>query len=211
MKRSLLSSCLIIACVVAACSPPILKGFYREKTADIENQNLYPVFSSGDSVRRFNMQIDYRKNHLSGMLIIKPIGENTYRVALTSYFGLSIFDFEFGKTGFKIYQCMEELNKKVVINTLKNDFSALFFLNLSQNGNKAIIYRNKSDEALEINKINNYYYLKNNQTKELLGMEAPHFFSSLRYTFSEYEDQFPRVIGIQHTHIGLKLRLDKIK
>lgn len=69
--------------------------------------------------------MDIYTNHVSGILIIKKISETTHRVALTSDFGNKLIDFEVSDHDFKLNYVLPDLDKKIVINFLKNDFQQL--------------------------------------------------------------------------------------
>jgi hypothetical protein len=73
----------------------------------------------------YKCQMDIYKNHVSGILIIKKISETTHRVALTSDFGNKLIDFEVSDNDFKLNYVLPDLDKKIVINFLKNDFQQL--------------------------------------------------------------------------------------
>jgi len=203
---------LLLLLFFGSCSSPgLLKNFRKEGSFTVNRNDFYPFFPSVDSTQLFNMQIDYRKKHVSGLLLIKSVEPDVYRIALTTYFGLSIFDLEFNKGAFKINNCIEALNKKRVVQLLESDFRLLLFLNLNADQNPSIIYKHKNNPDLEISRLGNYYYLKDIKNEALLVIEAPHFFSSLRYDFTDYIDRFPSVIRITHSRIGLKMQLEKIQ
>jgi len=189
----------------------ILKNFRKEDVLLVNRNDFFPFFPSPDSTQLFNMQIDFRKNHWSGLLLIKSVELDNYRLVFTTHFGMSLFDFEFDKGLFRINYCMEALNKKRVIQLLENDFRILLFLNLNTGGNASNIYRHKTNPILEINKKEKIYYLKDLKNETLLEIEAPHFFSSTRYEFADYVDRFPSVIRIKHSRIGIKMQLGKIQ
>ena len=211
MRSFVFHNILLLSFLLMSCSPGILKGFEKREQAPVSKEALYPLFHSTDSVRLFNMQIDFRKNHFSGILLIKPIADNTYRMAFNTHFGMSVFDFEFSPDRFVVNNCIPILQKKTIINTLENDFRILFFLHLPQEGSAAQVYRHKEQDDLEVNKINGQYYLKDNSRRELLQIEIPHFFSSLHYYFSDYQQQFPASIRIKHDRIRLSMILERIK
>lgn len=57
-------------------------------------------------------------------MIIKPMPERDFRVVFINELGMKIFDMEFFSNGeFRLHHCIEFLNKKIIINTLKNDIS----------------------------------------------------------------------------------------
>lgn len=212
MKNFTLSSLLIGSFLLSACSPDILKGFTRTNSDQIDQAKLYPVFTDSVNERLFNMQIDFRKRHFSGMLIIKQFENNTYRALLTSYFGMKIFDMEFGKDLFNVHYCIDPLNKKQVVNTLKTDLENLFFFNLD-NVNNVSVYSSKENDSLKIYKTekDKHYYLINTKSEQLHRLDVPRFISSLQYRFTDFdENNFPSRITIKHTNIGLKFQLNKL-
>jgi hypothetical protein len=156
------------------------------------------------------MQIDFRKNHFSGILLVKPTEENSYRTVFNTHFGMSVFDFEFNGDTFRVNSCMEAINKKKVIRTFEDDLKVLFFLNLSPADNLSDVYKSKDNADLEINRIGKYYYLINTETKKLLKIEVPRFIHSLHYSFDDYRERFPTFIRIKHDNIGLKMQLERI-
>ena len=209
--RNLLLNSLLILLIFNSCSPAILKNFRKEDSYSVNRNYFYPFFPSVDSTQLFNMQIDFRKNHFSGILIIKSTEPEVYKIVFNTYFGMSVFDMEFDKGFFRMNYCIEALNKKRVLEVFENDFRILLFLNLEKDQNYSDIYRNKRNPALEINRTKKIYYLKDIKNETLLAIEAPHFISSLSYCFSDYIDRFPSVIKINHSRIGLKMQLEKIQ
>jgi len=73
----------------------------------------------------FNTQVDITSHHLSGLLLIKKMQGDTTRVVFTNEMGLKYFDFEFTTNNFKVIYCMKKLNKKIIINQLKKNFSLI--------------------------------------------------------------------------------------
>jgi hypothetical protein len=207
--RSLVLSSIACGLLFSSCAPEMLKGFRKTGEASLSKVDFYPFFHEADSVHLFNMQIDYRKNHFSGMFVVKCVEENRFRTAFNTYFGVNVFDFEFNGDTFLVHNCMESLNKKRVIQTLESDLKILFLLNLKPDGNAAGIYLDGRRGEMEINKAGDYYYLKNTERKELLQIEIPRFFSSLHYRFEDYREHFPANIRIKHSNIGLKIQLEK--
>jgi hypothetical protein len=140
-----------------------------EKTVE----NLY--FSSNEDYV-YKCQMDIYKNHVSGILIIKKISETTHRVVLTSDFGNKLIDFEISEDDFKLNYVLPDLDKKIVINFLKNDFQQLlkkkYPVTESFENENSKIYLSKIDKKiyyLFFNKENNLLkqiiYTKNNKEK----------------------------------------------
>ena len=96
----------------------------------------------------FQASIDVYENHLSGLMFVKDmIVDSSYRVVFLSETGLSFFDFEFPKSSnqpFKVHYCMDMLNKKLIIKTLKQDIELLLMTGLDNSKLKS--FKDKSDE-----------------------------------------------------------------
>ena len=208
--RNLLLNSLLSLLLLSSCSPGILKNFRKTDRFLVNREDFYSFFPSVDTTHLFNMQVDFRKKHFSGLILIKSVQSDIYRIVFTTHFGMSVFDMEFVKGEFRMNYCLQALNKKSVINLLENDFRILLFLNLEADKNYPYIYKNKNDSALEINRMEKIYYLKDIKNETLLAIEAPHFFSSLSYGFTDYIDRFPSLIQIKHSRIGIKMQLEKI-
>ena len=61
----------------------------------------------------------------SGLLVAKITADNTWRVALTTDFGNTFFDFENQSGKIKTNYITPDLNKKIIIRTLTTDFKHL--------------------------------------------------------------------------------------
>lgn len=73
---------------------------------------------------KYNLQIDARKSHFSGMVIARPTA-NGPRVLATSYFGPTIFDFTLADT-LKVNSCVEPMRRPKVIQLLERDLRVVF-------------------------------------------------------------------------------------
>ena len=63
----------------------------------------------------FNTQVDILNHHLSGLLLMKQLNNDTTRIVFTNEMGLKYFDFEFTSNDFNVIYCMKKLNRKIVI------------------------------------------------------------------------------------------------
>jgi hypothetical protein len=172
-----------------------------EKTVE----NLY--FSSNEDYV-YKCQMDIYKNHVSGILIIKKIKETTHRVVLTSDFGNKLIDFEVSENDFKLKYVLPDLDKKIVINFLKNDFQELlrqrYPVNESFENENSKIYLSKIDKKnyyLFFNKENNLLkqiiYTKNNKEK-------------IDFSFDAKKHIFADSLNLQHKDFKINIKLFQI-
>lgn len=172
-----------------------------EKTVE----NLY--FSSKEDYV-YKCQMDIYKNHVSGILIIKKISETTHRVVLTSDFGNKLIDFEISEDDFKLNYVLPDLDKKIVINFLRNDFQQLLkqkypVTESFENENSKIYLSkmNKKEYYLFFSKENNLLkqivYTKNNKEK-------------IDFTFDAKKNTFADSLNLQHKDFKINIKLFQI-
>lgn len=152
--------------------------------------------------------MDIYKNHVSGILIIKKISETTHRVVLTSDFGNKLIDFEISENDFKLNYVLPDLDKKIVINFLRNDFQQLlkqkYPVTESFENENSKIYLSKMDKKgyyLFFNKENNLLkqivYTKNNKEK-------------IDFTFDAKKNTFADSLNLQHKDFKINIKLFQI-
>lgn len=126
MKYSALIKISAVALGLSACAPAITTSLRGEVEAAVQDTaaSLTPQFT-----RLFAMKIDFRKNHFSGLLLIKPTGDGHYRMVFNTHFGMGIFDVEVSRDAFKVHSCLEALNRKNILRLLKNDLRTFYRYN----------------------------------------------------------------------------------
>lgn len=105
------------------------KTFEIPNVTKIENKqksykNTY--FSNPETDYIYKATIDVYSKQLSGIFVAKKINDSRHRVVFTTDFGNTLMDVEVSENYFKVNYCIEELNRKIILNTLKNDFRLLF-------------------------------------------------------------------------------------
>jgi hypothetical protein len=151
--------------------------------------------------------MDIYKNHVSGILIIKKINETMHRVVLTSDFGNKLIDFEISEKDFNLNYVLPDLDKKIVINFLKNDFQHLLKQNYpvteSFENENSKIYLSKTDDKSyylffgKENHLKQIIYTKNNKEK-------------IDFTFEAKKPTFAEAIDIQHKDFKINIKLFQI-
>lgn len=172
-----------------------------EKTVE----NLY--FSSSEDYV-YKCQMDIYKNHVSGILIIKKISETTHRVVLTSDFGNKLIDFEISEDDFKLNYVLPDLDKKIVINFLRNDFQQLlkqkYPVTESFENENSKVYLSKMDKK--------EYYLffnkKNNLLKQIVYTKNKK--EKIDFTFDAKKHIFADSLNLQHKDFKINIKLFQI-
>ncbi len=122
MKNLVLSSIFIIA--FSGCAPSVFRELRREGAENARETDVAPWFTGERDHYLYNSGIDAFREHYSGIFVIKPLPGSDYRVIFINELGIKIFDMEFFSSGgFVLHHCIEFLNRKFIINTLRNDIS----------------------------------------------------------------------------------------
>jgi hypothetical protein len=143
MTRLLPISFLLLFFV--SCKPYEIAGV-QERLASVNSiQNPYFLDTTMDYV--YKAHIEVYGNDLSGIFVVKKISDNKHRVVLTTDFGNKLLDFEFSETDFKVNYIVADLDKKIIINTLKNDFKLLlqkeFVVGRMFENDSLVVYQSK--------------------------------------------------------------------
>lgn len=152
--------------------------------------------------------MDIYKNDVSGILIIKKISESTHRVVMTSDFGNKMIDFEISENDFKLNYVLSDLDKKMVINFLKNDFQKLlkrkFIVKESFENNDSNIYLSEHKK--------NRYYLFFNKEKNILKkiIYTQNNKEKIDFSFEAKKPTFAETIEIQHKDFKINIKLFQI-
>ncbi|MDB5235133.1 MAG: hypothetical protein JWR44_2126 [Hymenobacter sp.] len=118
--RSLTLSSLLLLCM--GCG----RSFYQDLTPTSTDATALKALRPTFKTTLYRAQIDVVGKHLSGLLFFKNQPDGSYRVVFTNEMGLNLFDFHFSEHHFEVLHCIEQLNRKPVINQLRKDIG--FFL-----------------------------------------------------------------------------------
>ncbi len=186
------------------------KTYELSNVSKVENQekkieNLY--FSSPeDYVYKCHMEV--YNNDISGILIVKKISENIHRVVMTTDFGNTMIDFELSQTDFKLNYVLPDLDKKMVINFLKNDFQLLlkkeFPVEEKFENQNAGIYISKEENT-------GYYLYFNKESKLLKGIiYTKNKKEKIDFNFESKNPIFADKIVLQHKDFKIRIELNQI-
>ena len=168
-----------------------------------------PYFSNPEIDYVYKTNITVYGNELSGIFIAKKINETTHRVVFTTEFGNKLLDFEISETDFKVNSIVDELNRKILINTLKTDFRLLLrnqFLIKEQleNGTNKVY---KSNEGSRYN----YIYVAKLGEKLSKIVHASKRKEKISISFTSENNTFAEAIIIQHYNLKLRIELKYFK
>jgi len=207
MHRLLLRNSVysLVFILLVSCKTYRLTDAKPVLNAEKRVENLY--FSSKEDYV-YKCRMDIYKNHVSGILILKKINETTHRVALTSDFGNKLIDFEISETDFKLNYVLPDMDKKIVINFLKDDFREL----LRQKYPVSETFEN-GNSSIYLSKINQKkYYLFFNKENKLLKqiVYTKNNKAKIDFTFEAKKHIFADSLNLQHKDFKINIKLFQI-
>jgi len=202
MKRFLIIN-LFILCLFTSCAIPTIKGLPEYKPDQTEFSNPYFANTSTDYV--YKAKINAYDNDFGGILIIKKIKEHNHRVVFTTNFGNKIFDFELINNEIKTHFIMKELDRKIIINTLKRDFKTLTQehnkIDKAFDANDHIVYQCKTNRRFN-------HYLVDQQSQQLIKIiNTTHSKEKIIISFYNIKNSIAENINIQHKTAPIEIDL----
>ncbi len=204
MMRFLISSGLFLLFV--SCKTYEIPNATKMESSQKNFQNLYFSDSEKDYVYKAN--IDVYGKQLGGIFVTKKINDTLHRAVLTTDFGNTLLDFEVSENSFKLNYCVDELNKKIVLNTLKDDFRLVF----RQNHKVEEVFENQSQTIYKVLDGKRYNYLTKNKSDQKL-IQLAHTTKTKEKLVIRFEGKnttFAENITIEHKNIKLKIELNQI-
>ena len=208
MRKSTVLFLISLLFIVASCATNNLVNDLKLVALDIPIYNL-PYFSNSETDYVYKANISVYGNELSGIFIVKKINETTHRVVFTTEFGNKLLDFEISDSDFKINFIIEDLNRKILINTLKKDFKLLL-------RNKFYIKKQFENDVFKVYVIEDgknfdYIYItkSNEKPSKIVLASKRKIYISIVYTSEN--NSFANSIIIQHNAINLKIQFNYLK
>lgn len=166
-------------------------------------QNQYFSDPSLDYV--YKTHIEIYGNKMGGIFIAKRVNDSIHRMVLTTDFGNKLLDFEVSENSFKVNFIIDNLDKKIIINTLRDDFRTLLQVN-----SKVFKTYKRNNEVIYQTEKNTYYYfdeVSRNLTKIIKTNKRK---EKVILTFNPKKTTFAENINIQHNNIKLKIDFNQI-
>lgn len=170
------------------------------------------IFTDLNGKYLYRAKINYKDKVISGILIIRKTDNISYRVAMVTELGMTIFEMEFftnRKHPFILHSCIKYLNKKLIINTLRRDFESIF-LNFANWENVKLI---ENEEG----KIFRYYYdgkrdyFCNDYGDVSKIIRRKCFVKREIIEIDNIKNPYPKSITIEHQRNRMSIQLNFIK
>ncbi len=204
MIRLLLISILLFQLV--SCKSYQIEGANVKEISIKEFKN--PYFDNPEIDYVYKAQIEVYGNKLGGIFVTKKISDSIHRVVFTTEFGNKLMDFELSDQDFKVNYVMEELDRKMVLNTLEEDFRLMLKVNHQVNQS----FENSSFNIFKsnIDKKNIYFFVDKNNNKLTKLVSTTKYKEKVVFEFESKNTTFAEIIKINHKNIKLKIELNQI-
>lgn len=209
MQKSTIQFLLIncfLAVVLISCGS-VTKN-YTSKKLDKTSYTV-PYFADSKTDYVYKTNISVYGNELSGIFIAKKINDTTHRIVFTTEFGNKLMDFEISENEFKVNSIVSELDRKILINTLKEDFRLLLkkqYLIQEQFENETSDIYKSAD-----GKRDNYIFISKNDQKLEKIVHSSKTKEKFTLLFNSENNIFAEKIQIIHQNIKLKIELNYFK
>jgi hypothetical protein len=208
MKLLFRINCFFLILLLGSCgSNNVVKDY---KSISLETKTFeVPYFSNPEIDYVYKANISVYGNELTGIFIAKKINDTTHRIVLTTEFGNKLLDFEISNTNFKVNFILEELNRKMLINTLVTDFRLLLKNHYDVNNQ----FENNEEYVLESldKKKMNYLFVSKATNKLIKIVHSSKRKEIITLFYTSKNDIFAENIIIQHQNIKLKIELNYFK
>jgi hypothetical protein len=95
----------------------------------LSTSDVHALIKTDSEMQQFNMQLSFKQQSFTGMLIVQRKADSEIRIVAATYFGPTLFDFGLKNGEFVVYNCIKPLRNKNLIKLFENDFKQLFLPN----------------------------------------------------------------------------------
>lgn len=204
MMRLLLISLLCTG--LFSCKSYQPENALKKQTIRSEYQNLYFADPETDYVYKAHIEVYGHK--AGGIFVAKRINDSVHRVVFTTDFGNKLLDFELSETDFKVHYILDEMDRKMVVNTLRDDFRLL----LKVNHKIEAVFESKDSEIIKTVQGNRwvYFYTDKKDNKLVKFIAASKRKEKVIFEFGSKNSTFAETVKIDHKNIKLKIELNQI-
>lgn len=197
MKQIL--KCSLFVIWLGSCSPSYNLPAEYQSMATTPTTIANPHIMVGEEYL-YRATITAYGHTFSGLLVAKITADNTWRVALTTDFGNTLFDFENQSGKIKTNYITPDLNRKIIIRTLTNDFKHL----LKTHWQVTQKYTNGTIEVQQSKDGNDSFYLFTSGTNlsKQLNMQGKKLYTTFTYNSNN--------ITIEHHTFTIKIVLEPL-
>ena len=210
MMRFLAISTLCCTVVLTSCSIKTTEGLREIPFLEKEVENPYFANPKIDYV--YKAKIDVYGKNFGGILIVKKIEPAIHRVVFTTEFGSKLFDFQYEGNSFTKNFIIEDLDRKFIVNVLKDDFKLL----INESAEVVSLYESETQNVFKTKTESgfNFYFIgrDSKQLDKIINTSKTKEKVEVDFSFSsDSPSNIADEIVIKHINIKLKIDLQKFK
>lgn len=198
---------------MGSCSFSLFTSYHPISEAAVSKDDIKPWFRSDTSHYLFHANIGFYRNQYSGLLYIKPYTDSSYRVLLITEVGIKVLDMEVFHNGdYKLYYCMDAINRKSLIKTLHNDIG-LIVNGIPEQGKIQILKDHKTGRIIIQSKrrcMVKYYMLSRNNDYAEEILQKNGISKKVNALFYSAPGGALDSVVISHYTLKLKIQLSKL-
>lgn len=201
MRYLLLSSLLLtlICCAPSAQTTSIAPAHKQAIT----------IFTDTTGAYLYKNKINLFGHYLSGLMMIKPMGGQDYKVAIATEFGAKILDFEITNGAFILHDCIPEMRRKLVMKIVERDMKMLLGIQVAPpkaitTEGAAKLYRFQAKRTSTVYTLGEAATVTN-----ISGYKRKH--KRVQISLSQFEGHVPTHITLEHFGMPVHIDLSIIK
>jgi len=205
----ILFSVLIFVSFLSCKTATPCRDCYEENKVVFEFDNI--PFSDSDSVL-YKVKINLYSMYFSGMLAMKKVGNEHYRMTLMSETGFKLFDMEIINGSAELSNVFPELDRPNVIKTFEEDFALMVLSGVRKRNCSTYRFTDSSDKLFVCGSDSGKETgLEVNEEKSLIkkvwmSEKTGHPYFEINYGYGE-NGLTPDFITIVHSNVKLRIEL----
>ncbi len=180
---------------------------YKDSFISVQKtqESFTPAFLTEKNLEQiFKISIEVYGHDFGGVLAIKKLESKHYRIALITEIGAKLLDFELINGEMKLNYGIEQLNRKIILNILKQDF--LILLNENAAIQSQYSFEGNTVYQTQLSGKDLYYFLDSGSLQLQKSVWASRKKEKTVFTYQYSGKGFPD-IEIDHKSIKLKIQL----
>jgi hypothetical protein len=201
------SLCLLVTCQ----TPSELQPLGKAQASTLQAKDFKPVFKDKATSFLFKTTLSFgKKFQQGGLLALKKSSDQHYRAIFMTKFGLTLFDFEFGAQGFVVHKVLEQLNRPLLLNVIRQDLELLLARDVVGRSVKVFEQGHLSNKKhiLKFRQGGKALFYVQDLHRRLTEIYKAR---AVSIQLSKYRLDVPHSIAIQHQNIPLRLELTFLK
>lgn len=167
-----------------------------------------PFISKAQKSLVYRASFDYKDYHFSGLCVLKRTDIRSIRIVFLSEMGITLMDFELTPKELIAHKMIEQLDRKILLNFIENDFRQLLMTDLFHPEKVRVKKNDKWDEFIAKGNLKISYYKEKEKPRirlsvrrGVLGIKK----ATVKYKYEESD--IPQEIILAHNQVKMNLKL----